>query len=160
TCCWWRKGVCVPCLETCVVPLSPTTPTYIMYHGTTRACARSILASGFCQSPDGMLGRGVYLTRDLKKASRYPIDHPDYDKIVIKVKVRVGKVKIIDHQDHPLRKCWYYHGYDTAWVPPYCGMVQSGQEEDCVWDPNRIKIISTIKIERTTRYTVHEEIFY
>uniref|UniRef100_A0A3Q2XC02 PARP catalytic domain-containing protein n=1 Tax=Haplochromis burtoni TaxID=8153 RepID=A0A3Q2XC02_HAPBU len=126
-----------------------TPQTYIMYHGTTTACAQSILASGFRQSPDGMLGRGVYLTRDLEKASRYPIDHPDYDKIVIKVKVKVGKVKIIDYQDHPLQKTWHDHGYDTAWVPPNCGMVQSGLEEDCVWDPDRITIISTIKIEKT-----------
>uniref|UniRef100_A0A4W6DZ60 PARP catalytic domain-containing protein n=1 Tax=Lates calcarifer TaxID=8187 RepID=A0A4W6DZ60_LATCA len=118
--------------------------TYIMYHGTTKKNARSILASGFKQSADGMLGRGVYLSRDLKKASRYPINHPESDRAVVKVVVNVGRVKRIDRQHHPLQKTWHDHGYDTAWVPPNCGMVPSGLEEDCVWDPNQIKIIKVI----------------
>ncbi|XP_035510182.1 uncharacterized protein LOC118322578 [Morone saxatilis] len=117
---------------------------YVMYHGTTRQNARSILASGFSQSADGMLGRGVYLSRDLNKASRYPINHPEFDRVVIKVVVNVGKVIAIDCQRHPLQKTWHSHGYDTAWVPPNCGMVKSGLEENCVWDPNRIKILCTI----------------
>ncbi|XP_044038532.1 uncharacterized protein LOC122869498 [Siniperca chuatsi] len=118
---------------------------YVMYHGTTRQSAQSILATGFEQSAGGMLGRGVYLSRDLQKASRYPIDHPESDKVVIKVKVNVGKVIAINYQGHPHQKNWHDFGYDTAWVPPKCGMVRSGLEEDCVWDPKRIKIISTIK---------------
>lgn len=121
---------------------------YVMYHGTTRRNAQSIQASGFRQSSDGMLGRGVYLSRDLEKASRYPIDHPEHDRIVIKVVVNVGKVIAINYQGHPRRKTWHDSMcgpvYDTAWVPPKCGMVKSGLEEDCVWDPNRIQIISTI----------------
>ncbi|CAB1413529.1 unnamed protein product [Pleuronectes platessa] len=119
--------------------------TYVMYHGTTKKCAAAIQKSGFQQSSDGMLGRGVYLSRDLQKASRYPIDHPEYDKVVIKVKVRVGKVIAINDQNHLLQKTWHNHGYDTAWVPPHCGMVKSGLEEDCVWDPARIEIIQIIK---------------
>uniref|UniRef100_I3JSP2 PARP catalytic domain-containing protein n=1 Tax=Oreochromis niloticus TaxID=8128 RepID=I3JSP2_ORENI len=119
--------------------------TYAMYHGTTSANARSILASGFCRSSDGMLGPGVYLSRDLEKASRYPMKHPVHDKVVIRVKVNVGRVKAIDRQNHPLQKTWHDHGYDTAWVPPNCGMVRSGLEEDCVWDPKRITVIDIIK---------------
>nr|UUW46979.1 Gig2-1 [Platichthys stellatus] len=115
--------------------------TYVMYHGTTRECATSILNSGFRQSLDGMLGCGVYLSRDLEKASRYPIDCPEYDRIIIKVLVQVGKVICIDHQNHQFQKIWPYYGYDTAHVPPHCGMVPSGLEEDCVWDPRRIQII-------------------
>lgn len=118
---------------------------YVMYHGTTKTNARGIVAKGFRQSPDGMLGRGVYLSRDLQKASRYPIDHPESDRIVIKVRVNVGSVIAINYQGHPKQKTWHDYGYDTAWVPPNCGMVKSGLEEDCVWDPNRIEIISTIK---------------
>ncbi|KAM9345993.1 uncharacterized protein ABDE67_012596 [Symphorus nematophorus] len=117
---------------------------YVMYHGTTRKSAQTIVATGFHQSEDGMLGRGVYLSRDLQKASRYPIRHPESDKVVIKVMVNVGKVIAIKYQGHPRQKTWHDHGYDTAWVPPMCGMVKSGLEEDCVWDPNRIQIISTI----------------
>lgn len=121
--------------------------TYVMYHGTTSSCARSIRAKGFRPSSDGMLGPGVYLSRDLQKASRYPLDHPERDRVVIKVHVDVGRVIAIRHQNHPKQKTWHYHGYDTAWVPPNCGMVKSGLEENCVWDPNRIRIISFIKPE-------------
>uniref|UniRef100_A0A3Q3RAV4 PARP catalytic domain-containing protein n=1 Tax=Monopterus albus TaxID=43700 RepID=A0A3Q3RAV4_MONAL len=95
---------------------------YVMYHGTTRKNADSILTSGFRQSEDGMLGCGVYLSRDLQKASRYPIDHPEYDRVVIRVVVNVGKVIAINRQGHPRQKNWhdsrYGPVYDTAWVPP------------------------------------------
>uniref|UniRef100_A0A672FMZ2 PARP catalytic domain-containing protein n=2 Tax=Salarias fasciatus TaxID=181472 RepID=A0A672FMZ2_SALFA len=119
--------------------------TYVMYHGTTSCNANKIQRSGFRQSCDGMLGRGVYLSRELEKASRYPIGHPEYDRVVIKVLVKVGRVKCIDYKNHPLQKTWHNHGYDTAWVPPNCGMVPSGLEENCVWDPARIQIIGTIR---------------
>ncbi|XP_038594408.1 uncharacterized protein LOC119917990 [Micropterus salmoides] len=118
---------------------------YIMYHGTTSEAAQAILATGFRQSADGMLGRGVYLSRDLEKASRYPLNHPESDRVVVVVEVNVGKVIAINRQGHPRQKTWHDHGYDTAWVPPRCGMVPSGLEEDCVWDPKRIQIIKTIK---------------
>ncbi|KAL2096608.1 hypothetical protein ACEWY4_008756 [Coilia grayii] len=117
---------------------------YTMYHGTSREAAGIILKSGFRQSSGGMLGRGVYLSRDLQKASRYPLDLPETQRVVIRVKVNVGKVKKIDRQGHPLQKTWHDHGYDTAWCPPNCGMVKSGLEEDCVWDPDRISIMDVI----------------
>nr|NP_001232920.1 grass carp reovirus (GCRV)-induced gene 2e [Danio rerio]ADZ76348.1 Gig2-like protein DreE [Danio rerio] len=116
---------------------------YRMYHGTTKTAAEQIRIQGFRPSADGMLGRGVYLSRDLNKASRYPLDKPK-ERVVIRVKVNVGKVKKIDYQDHPLQKTWHAEGYDTAWCPPNCGMVSSGLEEDCVWDPKRITIIDII----------------
>ncbi|GAA6222121.1 uncharacterized protein LOC108888610 [Lates japonicus] len=132
-----------------VFPLGLSAPVngrkYVMYHGTTRSNAQSILDNGFCQSRGGMLGRGVYLSRDLQKASRYPLHHPESDRVVVKVVVNVGRVIAINYQGHPLQKTWHNHGYNTAWVPPNCGMVQSGLEEDCVWDPNRIQIINIIK---------------
>ena len=46
--------------------------------------------------------------------------------------VHVGKVKRIDAINHPMQKTWSLLGYDTAWVPPHCGMVPSGLEEGCV----------------------------
>ncbi len=79
-----------------------------------------------------MLGRGVYLSRDLEKARRYPLKLKAYQRVILKVKVNVGKVKKIDCQGHPLQKTWHDQGYDTAWCPPKCGMVPSGLEEDCV----------------------------
>lgn len=121
--------------------------TYTMYHGTTRENAQRIRARGFLQSPDGMLGQGVYLSRDLAKARRYPLNHPEYDKAVIKVRVNVGKVIAINYQGHPFQKTWHDCGYNTAWVPPRCGMVRSGLEEDCVWDPRRIQILQVIQVQ-------------
>ncbi|XP_071764774.2 uncharacterized protein LOC139919082 [Centroberyx gerrardi] len=121
---------------------------YIMYHGTSKHSARLIQANGFKQSQGGMLGPGVYLSRDLDKASRYPIELPVSERAVIKVKVNVGKVIAINKQGHSRQKTWhdprYGEVFDTAWVPPNCGMVKSGLEEDCVWDPNRITILKVI----------------
>ena len=120
--------------------------TYVMYHGTTRTNATAIQRNGFKQSADGMLGCGVYLSRDLQKASRYPIDPalPDSERVVFRVKVNVGNVIKINYQGHPRQNNWHKRRYgevfDTAWCPPDCGMTKSGLEEDCVWDPSRIKI--------------------
>ena len=124
---------------------------YVMYHGTTTQIGQTIWASGFQQSKDGMLGKGVYVTRDIRKAIKYPIDDdmPDSNRVVLKVKVEVGKVKVIDRQGHPMQKTWHSHGFDTAWLPPNApsvGMVNSGQEEDCVYDPNRIKRLAILKV--------------
>ncbi|CAL8283661.1 unnamed protein product [Boreogadus saida] len=110
-------------------------------------------------SKKGMLGRGVYLSCDLKKASRYPIKTPDSERVVLMVEVNVGNVIAIDHQGHPRQKNWhdrrFKESYDTAWCPPDCGMTRSGMEEDCVWDPSRIKIVKCIA--PITSYNANEE---
>ncbi|XP_073727385.1 grass carp reovirus (GCRV)-induced gene 2e [Misgurnus anguillicaudatus] len=121
---------------------------YRMFHGTSREAAARIKREGFRQSADGMLGRGVYLSRDLEKASKYPLDLPPHQKVVLRVKVNVGKVIAINYQGHPLQKTWHDHGYDTAWCPPNCGMVKSNREEDCVWDPKRITVIDVMKVTK------------
>ncbi|XP_053181538.1 uncharacterized protein LOC128364946 [Scomber japonicus] len=115
---------------------------YSMYHGTSIASARLIIASGFKPSTGGMLGKGVYVSRDKKKASNYPLRSNPSDRVVFEVRVRVGRVKRIDKDNHPMQHNWNSHGYDTAWVPPKCGMlsVPSGLEEDCVFDPKRVKV--------------------
>ncbi|KAF4117573.1 hypothetical protein G5714_002126 [Onychostoma macrolepis] len=46
-------------------------------------------------------------------------------------------------------RTWHQHGYDTAWVPPNCGMAPRGLEEDCVYDPNRIKVLEIILNRRS-----------
>ena len=117
---------------------------YTMYHGTHPEAAVQILKHGFAPSADGMLGRGVYLSRDVTKAARYPLNVPRGDmtaRVILECLVRVGRVKKIDAPDHPMRRTWSQHGYDTAWVPPHCGMVPSGLEEDCVFDPERIQVL-------------------
>ncbi|XP_029429502.1 uncharacterized protein LOC115074317 [Rhinatrema bivittatum] len=130
---------------------------YTMYHGTTVQIARIIIQSGFQQSADGMLGPGVYISRDRKKAQRYPLKAAENDKVVLKLRVNVGKVKKIDKDDHPLQKSWHSQGYDTAWVPPKCGMkaVPRGMEEDCVWDPKRIEVLDA---EHAADATVQAEL--
>ncbi|XP_030648838.1 GCRV-induced gene 2p [Chanos chanos] len=125
---------------------------YTMYHGTKVQTARAIIQNGFQQSRDGMLGPGVYVSRNQKKAERYPINSPPTDRVVLKLSVDCGKVKRIDTDNHPLQKSWHSQGYDTAWVPPNCGMksVPSGLEEDCVWDPNRVQVIDVALAPNTT----------
>uniref|UniRef100_A0A8C5N0X2 Poly [ADP-ribose] polymerase n=1 Tax=Leptobrachium leishanense TaxID=445787 RepID=A0A8C5N0X2_9ANUR len=117
---------------------------YVMYHGTTVAAAIQIIMNGFSQSKDGMLGRGVYVSRNQDKAARYPLGDQS-DQVILKLRVNVGKVKKIDRQYNLMQKTWHDHGYDTAWVPAYCGMVKSGLEEDCVWDPKRIKVVGIVQ---------------
>lgn len=120
---------------------------YTMYHGTTVANARLIIANGFNPSTKGMLGKGVYVSRNKSKAERYPLSSNDSDRVVLELQVRVGRVKRIDKDNHPLQYTWNSQGYDTAWVPPNCGMkaVPSGLEEDCVFDPRNIKVMAIAK---------------
>ncbi|XP_034547447.1 uncharacterized protein LOC117818605 [Notolabrus celidotus] len=112
---------------------------YTMYHGTTIASARVIITSGFKQSAGGTLGQGVYVSRDIKKASNYPLSCMSTNRVILKLRVRVGRVKRIDQINHPMQITWNAHGYDTAWLPPKCGL--SGLEEDCVFDPKRVQVI-------------------
>lgn len=116
---------------------------YTMYHGTSIANARLIIANGFQQSQSGMLGKGVYVSRNRKKAERYPLKSQVTDRVALKLRVRVGRVKRIDKDNHPMQYTWNAQGYDTAWVPPNCGMkaVPSGLEEDCVFDPKRVQVV-------------------
>ncbi|XP_041792402.1 grass carp reovirus (GCRV)-induced gene 2e [Chelmon rostratus] len=120
---------------------------YTMYHGTSVANARLIIANGFKQSSGGMLGKGVYVSRDKKKAERYPLDNNPSDRVALELRVRVGRVKRIDKDNHPMQYTWSTQGYDTAWVPPNCGMkaVPSGLQEDCVFDPKRIEVVGIAK---------------
>lgn len=115
---------------------------YTMYHGTSIANARLIIANGFQQSQGGMLGNGVYVSRDKNKAQRYPLNSSPANRVVLELRVRLGRVKRIDKDNHPMQYTWNKHGYDTAWVPPNCGMkaVPSGLEEDCVFDPKRVTV--------------------
>mmetsp|Transcript_66792 Transcript_66792/g.215902 ORF Transcript_66792/g.215902 Transcript_66792/m.215902 type:complete len:231 (+) Transcript_66792:15-707(+) len=111
--------------------------TYTMFHGTSAANASSIQIQGFRPSVDGMLGPGVYLSRDLRKAKAY-------GPAMLECSVSLGRVKKITHQGHPYQKTWRQHGYDTAWVPENCGRVASGLEEDCVAHPSRVNVVRRV----------------
>ncbi|KAF3695917.1 hypothetical protein EXN66_Car011593 [Channa argus] len=125
---------------------------YTMYHGTSVANARLIIAKGFKQSSGGMLGPGVYVSRDTKKAANYPLKSNPSDRVILEVLVRVGRVKRIDKDNHPMQWTWHKNGYDTAWVPPNCGIkaVPSGREEDCIFDPKRVKVVGIANAPNTT----------
>ncbi|KAF3850577.1 hypothetical protein F7725_012349 [Dissostichus mawsoni] len=103
---------------------------YTMYHGTSITSARVIIANVF----KGHAGMGVYVSRNIKKATAYPLRSNPTDRVVLQVHVRVGRVKRIDKDNHPMQQTWHSLGYDTAWVPPKVGLlaVRSGLEEDCV----------------------------
>jgi hypothetical protein len=116
-----------------------------LYHGTTIENAINIQKSGFKQSKDGMLGAGVYLSRELTKVESYPIGVPEHNKAIIKLKVNIGRWISIDKQGHQYQRSWASNGYDSAWVPAKCGMVASGLEEWCVYDPKRITNIKIVK---------------
>ncbi|KAL4658610.1 hypothetical protein GN956_G3203 [Arapaima gigas] len=111
---------------------------YIMYHGTHKNNAHTIIMSGFKPSAGGTLGPGVYCSRDINKALGYPAFCPPDERVVLKLWVKVGKVKRIDAQNIHLATSWHQNGYDTAWLPPSMGI----HEEDCVWDPKRLTVIS------------------
>lgn len=125
---------------------------YKMFHGTSVASARLIIANGFQPSSSGLLGKGVYVSRDKTKASAYPKNAPSSDRVIFELSVRVGRVKRIDKDNHPLRLTWSSNGYDTAWIPPKCGMqcIPSGLEEDCVFDPKRVKVVGIASAPNTT----------
>lgn len=114
-----------------------TSNEYTMYHGTHKSNAAAIVSSGFRPSSGGTLGPGVYCSRDINKAMSYPAFCAPGDRVVFKLRVRVGKVKKIDSQCLHLQTTWYQHGYDTAWLPGS----SSNYEEDCVWDPKRLTVV-------------------
>merc|ERR1712098_524240 len=90
-----------------------------MFHGTRPEAAKSIQKEGFKPSTNGMLGPGVYVSQDINKARKH-------GAVVLETEVRTGKVKKIDRQGHSMQKSWAKEGYDSAWVPPNCGMNPSG----------------------------------
>ena len=111
-----------------------------MYHGTSAVAAAQIEAHGFRPSTDGMLGRGVYLSQNIAKARHYARNAG----VIFECLVDVGRVATIDRQGHPMQKTWHESGYDAAWCPPHCGMVSSGLEEHCIFDPSRIRIVQQV----------------
>ncbi|XP_026854268.1 grass carp reovirus (GCRV)-induced gene 2o isoform X2 [Electrophorus electricus] len=119
---------------------------YPMYHGTHINNAKDIIINGFKASIDGLLGQGVYVSRNIDKAKCYPLNTDKRERVVFKLKVNVGKVKKIDCDNHPLQKSWHQNGYDSAWIPPNSNVsaIKSGREEDCVWDPIRITVIGVV----------------
>ena len=113
-----------------------------MYHATKAEYAKNIAKYGFSfdhlhETDPGMLGRGVYVSRDFTKVLVY-------GPVVLELFVYTGKTIRIDFRGHPRQKNWQID-YDSAWVPPYNTMVNSGKEETCVRSPNQIKVIGVVR---------------
>jgi len=111
-----------------------------MFHGTNEKCASLIEKEGFKPSVSGMLGPGIYCSRELRKARRY-------GSVVFLLHVRLGRVIKIDRKEHPLRTTWQtaIGGlYDCAWVLPNCGVVPSGLEENCVRCPSQVRVVRRV----------------
>lgn len=122
-------------------PAFPGSTVRIGYHGTNSAAALSIMATGFRCSADGMLGEGVYWSDDVAKARAYT-----NDGTILRVQVKVGRVKRIDRQGHPLQKTWHLT-HHTAWLPAQADlpaaqrMVPSGLSENCTHNPSRLRVV-------------------
>ncbi len=111
-----------------------------MFHGTSLSAAQQIKQGGehgLRPSNSGMLGAGVYCSRDITKARNYA--HHAGGGVIFELRVRTGRVKAIRHVPHSLQTTWHQAGYDSAWVPR--GVNPNGHEENCVWDHTRVRIV-------------------
>merc|ERR1719183_2957484 len=88
-----------------------------------------------------MLGPGVYVSRDPSKAK-------SYGSVILNLNVTIGKTAVIEYQRHPHQTDWSAKGYDVAWVPAGCGMVQSNREEGCIADVKNIQVVGRYGLTR------------
>ena len=140
-----------------------------MYHATpSLENAALIEQNGFRASTSGLLGPGVYVSRDVNKAEQYR----GSSGIMFEVLVRVGRVchispdrvpvpavasqalngasqRMVEPKDLVPDK-WHDAGYDTAWVPADCsdavfrggaGWSLGHKEETCVFDAHRVTVL-------------------
>lgn len=107
---------------------------FIMFHGTTKESAAEIVRHGFQPSAGGLLGPGVYMTRDVLKTQAYARG------AILECRVRVGKTVNVA-KNPALCRTWHAAGYDSAFLPDGNRVVQSGRSEDCIFDPKRIEVV-------------------
>lgn len=126
------------------------------YDGTHQKNVESIRKFGFRPSSGGMLGPGIYISRDLNKAQRYA-GSTGYRGlgVILELKVEVGTVCTIDRQGHKVQKSWH-RSFDTAWVPSNCSMVQSQLEEGCVAEPCNIQLVRVWHQNQLSRLFLYE----
>merc|ERR1719235_427459 len=112
----------------------------VAFHGTYMRRVEAIEHDGFRPSTSGMLGAGVYVSRDMRKVRWYG------DGAILRLKISVGRVKTIDSLSDPSWATWSSEGFDTAWVPAAAGLpnVPSNREEGCVADPRRIRVLGRL----------------
>jgi len=138
---WWRREI-VHYMSDAFVKhwaVPPDDAVITAFHGTTEINAKAIAIHGFVPSTGGMLGRGVYFSRDPAKVlgSRYG----GWDGQILQLQIRLGKVYRVQGRGDIHQYDWS-DTFDTAWVPARRGMVASEMEEGCVLDPQRITFVS------------------
>ena len=111
---------------------------YVMFHGTKPKNVASILRNGFNPSnPHNMLGLGIYVSKDVRKAA-------PYGSVTLKLLVYTGNVRKITSQGDAHRKKWRdEHG--SGWVPRDCGMVGSGKEENAIKSKRQIRVLGVCR---------------
>ena len=108
------------------------------WHGTDFDSAMNIKVDGFKVSIDGLLGKGVYISRDITKAMEFA--KSKLRPTLIKLKVKNGKIiNIGEHQD--FKKRWH-SDFDIAYIPEN---TMTRREEYCIKDPKMITIEEIIE---------------
>ena len=95
---------------------------YVMYHATKKENVSSILANGFRESTGGMLGPGLYVSRDIDKTRAY-------GDVCFKLLVYIGITKLMAEVD--TSGDWRSH-HHSAYLPPNNDVVSSKREETCL----------------------------
>ena len=118
----------------------------VIYHGTSKQYADSIVANGFKSSAQGRIGPGVYFTRTLREAKeianyRFSNNRPVVIECIAHVDYQEFSKE--DHEDVIVKKIeeWYdfckkkaNHGIHPPWAN------NDFFKEVCVKDPNSITV--------------------
>ena len=104
---------------------------FVMYHATKASNVSSILSDGFKPSTGGMLGPGLYLSRDIDKTRAY-------GDVCLKVLAYTGKTRKMDSADNS--GSWR-DTYDSAFLPPNNSVVKSRREETCVKSVDQVIVL-------------------
>ena len=104
---------------------------YVIYHATKGHNVCSILSDGFKPSTGGMLGPGLYLSRDIDKTRAY-------GDVCLKVLAYTGKTRKMDSEDNA--GSWRAN-YDSAYLPPNNSVVASKREETCLKSVDQVTVL-------------------
>lgn len=127
------------------------------FHGTTTYNAKSIVAEGFSLSKSqfGMLGVGVYFSRDPTKCLAYG----GSDGQILQLRVKLGTVCMVRRKEGArmhtslgkVSKHEWFKRCDVLWVPSMSGLVASELEEACIAEVDRIEVVCVW----SKRYVAH-----
>lgn len=105
----------------------------IAYHGTDPFTAKIIFQNGFKASQSGLLGRGVYVTKNRRFAKCL-------GRTVIKVNVDLGNVLVNPPPEE--WENWHEKGYDSVHMESTA--TNPNREQHCIYDPKRVTFLEII----------------